>query len=137
MPMNRFNQVGESLLEQIKAAGNTFYTDSDFWRAIAAYESGLALLELDTASSTASNDACYASREDLVPIVGAKGCYLAAVFYLNIAQAYLQLAKSYLGKTSSIDSALAGHAVMAVRNLEHLPINVLYQPVLSQSLSTH
>ena len=112
------------ILEEIKVVGNNFYGKNDCWRAIATYESGLAMLNMGTASPPSPGTMpeekkaqAYLrfTRKDLLAI-GVRPCALAVTFYMNIAQAYLQLAKAF-SSTSGFDFVRIGHAVLAVSRL--------------------
>ncbi|KAK9905702.1 hypothetical protein WJX75_004797 [Coccomyxa subellipsoidea] len=50
-------------------------------------------------------------QANILPTIGHKACGIVVFFYLNIAQAYLQLSKT---SSDIIDPVLAGHAVMTV-----------------------
>jgi hypothetical protein len=109
--MQGLGEAKNSILEQIKEAGNCFYKNNDFNRAIAAYESGLALVTLGTAISISGDNPYHMNTANILPTIGHKACGIVVFFYLNIAQAYLQLSKT---SSDIIDPVLAGHAVMTV-----------------------
>ncbi len=110
------DERAQLLLEHMKEAGNIYYKTNDLWRAIAAYEAALAVLNLDMAhlKPKTGMKAYWLISEDIISSLGSRSCVLAVILYLNIAQAYLQLTNSSSAQPLQIDSVMAGHAVITV-----------------------